>query len=304
MNNISLLIHGPYANNCLDKIYKNYLKVASQIAETIIVCYIQDERDYRQLLEEYPEWKINLVMIKDTINPGFFNINRQILSVQEGLKHINKNNFVIKLRNDQCVNFRKLFHILDKKQYFISNREKIVTTNCYTRRDRLYHPSDMFLCAWQSSLLKYYSAPFDEDTHLEHIMRLQMEDIQTLGKYHSLKIVPESYLFRNYLSQQGWEIKETKKDSFAALQKFTYVINSWNIDFCSAKERTPYSGRRGLILPFYLKTRPFNGVKEEKARCWNGRTINNEITTLKDVYYLLKSRIIFNLKYKHKLWFW
>ena len=300
MNNVSLLIHGPFENNCLDKIYQKYLKVASNILETIVVCYIKDEAAYRQQLQEYPAWKVKLVTIKDIINPGFFNINRQIVSVRAGLDHIDKNNFVIKLRNDQFVDFKKLFYILKKKNFFMNDRKKIVSTNCYTRKDRLYHPSDMFLCGWCQTLLKYYGVPLDEDTHLEHMMKLQIEDLQFSGKYHSLKIVPESYLFRNYIECEGWDIKETKQDSFEALKKFTYIINSWNINFCWAKERTPYCGKNSLILTCRFSLRPFPAVKKEKAKCWNGRKINEEITTIKDMYYLLKSRILFNLKYKCK----
>lgn len=300
MNNVSLLIHGPYENNCLDKIYQNYYKVSLNIKETIIVSYMKDKPLYQNLLQQYPDWKVKLVTVKDTINPGFFNINRQILSVKTGLHNVCKDNFVIKLRNDQFIDFEKLFHILEKKKYFEMCRQKIITTNCYTRKDRLYHPSDMFLCGWYSSLLKYYSVPLDEDTHLEHIMKLQEEDLLCTKKYHSLRLVPESYLFRNYIKQYGWNIKETKEDSFEALQQFVHVINSWNINFCWAKERTPYCKKNSLILPCRFKLRPFNGVKKEKAKCWNGRDINKEVSTIKDMYYLLKSRILFNLKYKFK----
>lgn len=297
-NNITLLIHGPFAGNCIDVIYKNYCKVKEKIIKTIIVSYASDIDIYKQMMENFPEWKVTFVVIKDVINAGFFNINRQIKSVNAGLSAIDKNCYVIKLRNDQSINFIKLFKILQKKDYFESETSKILTTNCYTRKDRLYHPSDMFLAGWYVAMKKYYSAPLMSDTHLSHTMKLQEEDMMYNKKYRSLNIVPESYLFRNYLQQNSWLIKEDKKDSFEALKRFIYIVNSWKIDFRWNKERTPYCKAGAVVLPCKFKLRPFNGVAKEKAKCYDNSQINNEFKTPKDWYYLIKSNLLFYIKYE------
>ena len=82
----------------------------------------------------------------------------------------------------------------------------------------------MFLCGSYKVLKDYYSLPLMEATHLDHMMSLQELDQNNPRSYHSLSIVPESYLFRNYLIKQKWEIKETYEDSLKALQKYVFLI--------------------------------------------------------------------------------
>ena len=298
MNNITLLIHGPFAGNFLDSIYQNYCKVSQKISETIIVCYQDDYESYCEYLKKTPQWNIKLVTVKDIINPGFFNINRQIMTVRAGIKNAS-GSFIIKLRNDQCVNFQKLFSILEKHNYFSEEPQKIITTNCYTRKDRLYHPSDMFLCGNHEAVKKYFSVPLMQETHLDHQLFLQQLGQKTNLKYFSLPVVPESYLFRNYIKKQGWKIKETPKDSFNALKKYTFLINSWDIDFRWVKARNPYLNAKSIILPSFFNIKPFEGMPKEKARCYNAHQLGCKKLSLKDIYYITLSRVLFNLKYKN-----
>ena len=139
-----------------------------------------------------------------------------------------------------------------------------------------------------------------EATHLDHMMSLQELDQNNPRSYHSLSIVPESYLFRNYLIKQKWEIKETYEDSLKALQKYVFLINSWNIDFRWNKQRTPFYPAKSLVHPCRFKLRPFDGVAKEKAKCFSAHNINQSYPTLKDIYFLVKSRIVFYFAYNLK----
>lgn len=154
----ALLIHGPFSTEWLSQIklqIENFKKGFNQI---IIVSYQSDYEKYLALLESLNLSNIEITTVKDTINPGFFNINRQILCVNKGLKLIDNDSCVFKLRNDQSVDFNKVVKY--------ENDEKIITTNCYSRRDRLYHPSDMFLFGRLQLLKDMYSLPTVTDTHL------------------------------------------------------------------------------------------------------------------------------------------
>ena len=167
---ISLIIHGPFNEEWLDEIINQINNTNLIFEEKVIVSYAQDMQNYYNRLNELNSLdNFTICSCKDIINPGFFNINRQIKTVFTGLNALkNKDCIVIKLRNDQCVNFNKLQPFLDK-----INSEKIITTNCFTRKDRLYHPSDMFLCGYYSFMYEYFSCNPMDNTHLGHIIQVQ-----------------------------------------------------------------------------------------------------------------------------------
>ena len=186
---IALLIHGPFATEWLVKIKQQILKFNSNFNQIILVSYIADKEKYEALLRQLNiEGIVKIVIIKDLINPGFFNINRQLISVRAGLEAIEDESVIIKLRNDQCVNFNKLI------KYYENN--KIITTNCFTRIDRLYHPSDMLLCGNKSDLLNLFSMPMMQETHLMIEMKNKKLCEENLHLNY-LPIAHESELFRH-----------------------------------------------------------------------------------------------------------
>lgn len=286
----SLLIHGAYCGNIIEKIYISLKRTSVKIDEFIFTVYNNDKEDYEKLIYSYfPKDKTKIVYIKDLFNPGFANINRQIVSVREGLKVIDDNAFVIKLRNDQSINFDKLSSMIGDLNVFCTH-EKILTTNCYTRKDRLYHPSDMFLCAKAYVLKKYYSAPLSPYTELEIIMQIKERMEKEILTYNPFS--PESYLFRHYLENNNWSIKETYQDSYDALKKYIFLVNSWDIDLRWKKKRMfPFKKENQLILPHYFTLAPFQGGPIERVRCFSRHNFTH-IKSLKDYYYLRKSKHI------------
>ena len=290
----TLLLHGPFQGNMLKKIYNNYISAKQLIDEVVIVCYFHDIDYYKDEIKKYSLWNdVKFVIIKDLLNPGFFNINRQIYSVKAGLTEISSENFVIKLRNDQSVDFNKLFTYMKKYHY---DNKKIITTNCFTRYDRLYHPSDMFLAAPQKLLKQYYSCPLMNATHLDHILEQQYE-YKKDPTINYLKIVPESYLFRNFLISQNWQIKETFNDYWDALKKYIFLLNSWDINYCWYKKRTPYLKSGSMIYPGYFTMRPFENGPLERCRCICRNELNGTTASLKDLYFKNISKFLFSLKY-------
>lgn len=280
----SLLLHGPYANQWLDRIGFEIEQSRISFSHIVLVCYIKDYTLFYSTCNNFlKKYSVVLVPIKDTINPGFFNINRQIRSVQAGLKHIPTNTYVFKLRVDQSINFKKVLS-------YISNN-KIVTTNCFTRRDRLYHPSDMFLSAHYNIIKSYYNLNNITKTHIMS----QIYNIEQSKKNHSIKSLmfsPESILFRNFLISEGWDLKDTIEDSLNALQTYFTLANSWNIDFRWHPKRTYAFPQDSLILPHSFAISPFPGFPVEYVRCYDESHINGTHLTLKDIFYLLLSKII------------
>lgn len=276
---LTLLIHGPFAGHSLEEIFFSFQKwtLHTQV-EVILVVYIDDEQVTREFLNAQPNMpEYQLITIKDLINPGFFNINRQLVTVSAGLEAIKSDRFVIKLRNDQWVDFTALQKELEARDWLENEQDKLITTNCFTRKDRLYHPSDMFLCAWQPTMQRYYDAPVMKETHIsvEYSILEKLADGMPLQRAF---VCPEIYLFQSYLDKEGWERRYTEEDSFNALKRYFRLINSWEIELRWKKDRTPYKGSGAIILPQYWRWPPFPGMQDEEISCYLRSDFEGEYT--------------------------
>ncbi|NFO55428.1 hypothetical protein FDB39_00815 [Clostridium botulinum] len=296
INPVSILLHGPLKGNAYDKIFDQISKLKKEILNEItvfVVCYVSDyERTY-QIINKLnkKKVKIKIIKIKDLVNPGFFNINRQIVSVKIGLTNISENDFVIKLRNDQFIDFKKLFKVLKKyDELYLMNNAKILTTNCFTRKDRLYHPSDMFLCAKQPILLQYYSLGLNDKTHDGTILEIKQNLL--LGKnFNEILCSPEIQLFKEYLISKKWNFKNSEEDSLNAIKKYFVLVNTWDINLCWNKKRTPLKPTGSLIYPQYFEASPFEGAPVEYVSCYNRHDIEGK-KTLKDTLLILESKVL------------
>lgn len=297
-NEIALLIQGPYEGSNYSKIFGNLKKLPRDIWQNIhivIVCYAADRKKINEELTKYnlKECVCEVIFVKDLINPGYFNINRQIRCMMAGLSALKGNPCVIKLRNDQCVDFKKIMKKLREVDYFNEGDRQLLTTNCYTRPDRKYHPSDMFLCGRKNELLKYYDMDLNEETHMDKVL-------ETIEYYEKTKEdmffffeSPENMLYQNYLKHKGWNLLNTKEDSFLAINKYCYVINSWDIGLTWEKKRTPLLPKGSIILPYSIvEVPPFPGLPAEKVCCYSRHDFEGNIT-LKDKYYLFLGKICF-----------
>lgn len=297
MKDISLVIHGEGCRHWLEKIFKDLKKSEIVFKEIVIVSYHHDMKIYNDFLKSNQlVAKIKLISCFDLLNPGFFNINRQINCVREGLKHVSHDSFVIKLRNDQSINFSLVASHLDKLK-----TSMILTTNCYTRSDRLYHPSDMLLAGKKSDLEKYFSCPFMTNTHLGYMLQVEKEFEDSNYSLKALDCTPESYLFKNYIKSNGWDIKNTKEDSLSSMKKFIYLVDSWNIDFRWKDNRVPFLPKGSLVLPYYFDLAPFRNGPVEKCRCINNHKLLSKSPSIKDFYFISLSKFVYGLKFSIKL---
>lgn len=295
MKNITLLIHGPFQDNAINKISEHLHSIAADVQKIVYVMYEGDDALYgNDVANIFKEYNLEIVKIKDLINPGFANINRQIVSVQAGLSKISDDQFVIKLRNDQFINFKKFVQIIKSANIDFMQEKKIITTNCYTRKDRYYHPSDMFIAASALTLKEYYNAPLSNRTELE--VQMNIKELMEKEKISYNPFSPESYLFRNFLKKNNWDFKETQDDSLKSLKKYVYLLNSWDIDLKWKKKRVfPFKKENDLVLPHRMTLSPFHGGPIERIRCYNRCDILDTNVSIKDLYYLLKIRIIWQL---------
>lgn len=256
-----VIIHGPLDADFLEK---NLRGLASVLPNTQVILSIWQhdaEAVHNLLAGSKPKGGANIQVVtsEDVLNPGFFNINRQITLVRAGLACIDdEDELVIKLRMDQTVDFRRLIHILEQAANV--HKQRLMTTNCYTRKDRLYHPSDMLLVGSKQMLCHYYPQALYPDTHLDCILaiRARVAEGQHLGFE---RYWPESRLFMNYLINLGEVLQHTQDDSERMLKKHVYLINSWDVGLKWKK----FLRGRCCVLPYFFTRRPFDGGVLEQA---------------------------------------
>ena len=258
---LSIILHGPYSGNAYVEIFDSLKPLKDRIDKIIISTYVADMAKTDLLITQY-EHIYNIIKIynKDIINPGYFNLNRQVLTVQKALDEIDDNSIVVKLRNDQWCKMNDLYKIV---LHVFANKfedHKIITTNCFTRKDRLYHPSDMFLCGYKEELKEYYSLPLQKLSHLNYQLMMIKKLKYTNESFEKLLISPESELFKNYLLRRGWNLKYTFSDSYNAIKQYMLVINTWDINLRWNKQRNAFLPAKTIILPYSFTMAPFEGA--------------------------------------------
>lgn len=293
-NNISVIIHGPLEEDFLEKNLKAIQKQLSN-AKVIISTYIKDAEKVQTLLKKLNPGayeKIQVIGCDDVFNPGFFNINRQINLVNAALDVIDENSFVIKVRMDQTVNFASLMRLV--KNFTSDVKDKLITTNCYTRADRWYHPSDMLLAGEYRVLRDYYPVEFFKETHMDNILL-----IRELVKNNHVKDFynywPESRLFTNFVKKRGGVIKESAEDSFEKLKTHVFIINSWDI---SLKWKKFLKGWIP-VLPYTFKMAPFRDGPEEDAYNFKASDLNVVPSKIKESVFIKLSTIYFKTGMYH-----
>ena len=297
LSKVIVLLHGAYAGSAYEEIFSSMLKVQSNIDKVVISTYIADQEKTKAMCKKYESiFDIKYIFTKDLFNPGYFNINRQIVTVRRGLERIVDGKIVVKLRNDQWCNFRKLFNIL-KNSYVVCQNTKIISTNCFTRKDRFYHPSDMFLCAKKELLYEYYSMPLQLKSHDNYQLDMLRKMEESNEKFESVLVSPESELFKNYLIVKGWKLKYTQEDSYQAIKKYIMLINTWDINLKWNKQRNAFLPAKTIILPYRFNLEPFEGAPSEQAECYSRSDFYGH-KTVRDRVFILFSNFVFDLKYK------
>lgn len=107
---------------------------------------------------------------------------------------------------------------------------------------------------------------------------------------------PENILCKHYLKEKGWHLANTLSDSYTAINKFFWVVNSWNIDYRWNKKRNPVLNAGTIILPCIYDMSPFLGAPVEHARCYMAEDFDGYRRTVKDKWFETLSKVLWKFK--------
>lgn len=285
-----IIIHGPLEKEFLTKNLRAINKSLPQ--STVILSIYKKDSDAlnKMLKKDFLDYKVRIEIIEsdDVFNPGFYNINRQINLVKAAIDSIEDNDtYILKVRMDQCIDYKSMLKIYKKHKDILM--DKIVSTNCYTRKDRLYHPSDMFLAGTKKNLAAYYPKSFFPESHMDCQLRIQ-ELVRQNETERLHYFWPESRLFINYLQEVGdKEVLDTYEDSESKLKKHIFLINSWDIKLKWMK----FLKGKFTVLPYFFEMRPFHDGPLEKAENFLASELNGYRNIVKEKCMNLLSKAYF-----------
>ena len=259
-----VLLHGPITEYSAKVVDDVKAAIKAKLINGVVVSTYRDKHDVLKAISNFD----NVVVVEneDVENPGFFNLNRQLNLVNAGLNLIESDELVIKLRLDQRINFPwSLLQI--RKWASKTGYRGILTTNTFTRTDRLFHPSDMLLVGLQSELRAYYSIAPNMATHVDTELALATDiENREITEAQLVEAWPESALFYGYLLAKGERPPFTLAASLDALSRHVTVMPAFKFHLRWEKF---YGGRLPLI-PYKFQMRPFPGGPIEDCECTYG----------------------------------
>ena len=95
---------------------------------------------------------------------------------------------------------------------------------------------------------------------------------------------------------ENLQAANTLSDSYTAINKFFWVVNSWNIDYRWNKKRNPVLNAGTIILPCIYDMSPFLGAPVEHARCYMAEDFDGYRRTVKDKWFETLSKVLWKFK--------
>lgn len=198
-----------------------------------------------EVFKENPRFLIILTTPLDF--PGVFNVNNQIVTTSQGLKHaIEISEFAIKTRTDQLLSspmvLKNLYALWNTYGLNNASENRIVISSFNTFAFRFYGASDMFQFGKTQDLINYWSQDLDRRPNSE--LTKSSDSMRSEGK----KLVAEVYLNTNYFEKVmgtppnfSWkENLEFTKNAFVIADKHslgqlwvknTHLTNRWDFGF-------------------------------------------------------------------------
>ena len=198
---IGIVVQGPVIPK-ITKLSIDFLNILFPAAKIVLSTW-QNENVNPFYHDEYSTMK--LLINQKPNDPGFSNINLQILSSKSGIDYLATQGctHILKIRSDVLItNPNSLDRLL---QFHQVNQSGIVFSSFNTFLNRLYSVSDQLMFGSVDQLKTFWSANL----------------VSSNQEYE----VAESYLFRNYLFQLGFTPENTLASYLQAISKYTIIID-------------------------------------------------------------------------------
>ena len=249
-SDLGIVLQGPLTNpqfivNTI-RLYQNFVFPNSKI----VVSTWNDES--YQAIKLLLDLGVIVLLNKKPKNRGHANINYQICSSREGLKHklLQSCKYLIKTRTDQRINSKNSYKYLTSllKIYPFSMPSvlgRIIAISRNSFKYRIYGLSDMFYFGYNSDMIKLWDIPYDSRTASD-IQKYHYEHPNMNLYQYARQCYSEVYIVVNYLQSLGitplWSIAH----SFEIISRYFIVIDCISVDLYWNK----YNNRENIWLDY------------------------------------------------------
>lgn len=220
-DNLAIVLQGPIVSekSITLRIIHHYLRRYPEVCIVVSTWEKTPPSDLDPLNKLAENGKIKLILNPDPIQPGVFNINRQIISSRNGLEFaLTDFEFSIKSRTDQVFvdpRFLNQLRILfDRYSVDDSKNSRIVVSSLNTFAFRLYGASDMFQFGKTKDLFEYWNQPLDS-RNIDELTAISPNLVA-----EAQKLVAEVYLNTNY-----FKLKEKKSPQYNLEESLHFLAN-------------------------------------------------------------------------------
>lgn len=222
-NDYVIVIQGPFNNSFSLETIKFYKKIFPNI-EIVISTWSISELTQNEIQ------KLNAHLLQNELpeNPGFSNINLQIVTTSNGIKYAKKFNrkYILKTRSDQRIyNLKSLDYLTNLLNIFSGKKNKrLIGCSLDNNINRAFFISDHLMFGEYIDMLNYWSPDLDKRTSIK------TEKINDKNQ-HKFRI-GGSYFFTNYIEKHLCQNINSNFEKILA-QNFTIINKSdlnlfWN----------------------------------------------------------------------------
>ncbi len=218
---LAIVLQGPIVSekSITLRIIHHYLRRYPEVCIVVSTWGNTPPPDLAPLTNLAENGKIKLILNPDPIQPGVFNINRQIISSRNGLEFaLTDFEFSIKSRTDQVFvdpRFMNQLRILfDRYSEVGCKNSRIIVSSLNTFAFRLYGASDMFQFGKTKDLFEYWNQPLDA-RNIDELTAISPNLVAEAQKH-----VAEVYLNTNY-----FKLKEKTNPQYNLEESLHFVAN-------------------------------------------------------------------------------
>ena len=195
------------------------------------------------------------------------NLNRQLLSTQNGLKKVNRK-YTLKFRTDFYLTGRDFLKYFDKfpvrNEKFSIFKHRVIVSSVYSRLTSEpgvpmpFHPSDFFFFGLSEDVKSYFEGtPLEEEKNMANYPFLHPDKMPYKIKSLTEKYAPEQYLCFMFLKRHFTDIKfEDWTDWNDENIEFSKNIDINNFIFLGYPESGIYSDKHWQPLVYETKFNP------------------------------------------------
>lgn len=234
---LGILIQGGYVQGFTLDSCRHYRTMYPDAA--IVVSTWHDQADALEAdAAEFDRLAVARVLSEKPAEPGFQNVNLQIVSTRAGLEALGTFgvSHAVKSRSDVRVeaDVRALLEEIRSTypcRAGLRQAERIVVAQSYTRIGMPYHASDMILMGAWSDLRTYFDVPLRPDGDLSSRRWRTLSLHDRLFSERGITTHAEQYLCLSYLRRIGWTPRCTIADWHDVLASLLCVVDDSALGF-------------------------------------------------------------------------